>query len=175
MVLSVSRLFLQQRLRRESKALKYSGRTENMAPIWRIKEMGLPATRKVTLGSAVVLVMAGALEPRPCQSSVARQSRSGTMNSGAASSTEEGSLVPWLEANRQTVNLPMPCLLAEQMGSGRWPCLLPMCASHGVAEPYPMSLLSEPETRTPGSLRLSRFLSFPTTPRGLSLEGSGKH
>ena len=42
------------------KGPEYSGRTENVVPISRIKEMGLPATRKVTLGSAVVLVMAGA-------------------------------------------------------------------------------------------------------------------
>ena len=34
-----------------------------MAPISRIKEMGLPATGKVTLASAVVMVMVWALDP----------------------------------------------------------------------------------------------------------------
>ena len=74
----------------EVKGPEYSGRTENVAPISRIKEMGLPATGKVTLASAVVMVMVWALEPGPRQSSGARPSRSGTVNSGATSPTEEG-------------------------------------------------------------------------------------
>ena len=47
----------------EVKGPEYSGRTENVAPLSRIKEMGLPATCRVTLGSVVVMATAGALDP----------------------------------------------------------------------------------------------------------------
>ena len=49
----------------ELKGPEYSGRTENMTPVSRIKEMGLPANGRVALDSAVVIAMVGALEPGP--------------------------------------------------------------------------------------------------------------
>ena len=82
--------------------------------------MGLPATGKVTLASAVVMVMVWALEPGPRQSSGARPSRSGTVNSGATSPTEEGNPFSCLEADGQsTFQCPVFLLSGQGPGGGR--------------------------------------------------------
>lgn len=58
----VSTLCLQQRW--GGGELEYPGRTEYVAPISKMKEMGLPATFKITQGSAVMMVRDRAvLEP----------------------------------------------------------------------------------------------------------------
>ena len=100
------------------KGPKYSGRTENVAPVSRMKEMdGLTCLSEGYPGFSCGEGNGRGSGTGPCQSSAARPSRSGTANSEAASPTEERSLVPRLEADRQST-VQCPVFLQSRQGPG---------------------------------------------------------
>ena len=62
--------------------LEYSGRAESAAPVSIRKEIGLPATDRVTRGSILLIMVGPCLVPRHVQSSAANPRRSGSSKLG---------------------------------------------------------------------------------------------